>query len=185
MRLTSEIGDRISPGRNSPLAIRSPAFVSAPSKRSFSNVNCPIFACSVFTSPPKTPAAPSRSWLFHCVIWLACTSNCRANSKSAFSPFYAAKATFALNAAVWFRRGHLPVQSPLSSHIRPVQTRFSTYPRVQFSRATSCVYRSSGLPNPDCRKQALHSPPARLDPYPNFLRNSFCHPRQVASSKSF
>jgi hypothetical protein len=32
------------------LALRSPAFVSAPSKKSFSNVNCPIFACSVFIS---------------------------------------------------------------------------------------------------------------------------------------
>ena len=63
-------------------ALSSPALVSAPSKKSFSSVSSPILACSVFrstaavagsalASPPKTPAAPSRSWLFHCVIWLA------------------------------------------------------------------------------------------------------------------
>lgn len=28
----------------------------------------------------ETPVAPSRSWSFHCLIWLACTSNCWDNS---------------------------------------------------------------------------------------------------------
>ena len=38
---------------------------------------------------------------------IAKASNCCANSNSVFSPFNAAKATFALNAAVWFLRGRL------------------------------------------------------------------------------
>src|ERR1022692_3428276 len=87
-------------------ALRSPALVSAPSKKSFSRVSAPILACSVlrstadaagsvFDSPPKTPTAPSSNWLFHCVIWLACTSNCSANSDSVFSPLMAVGRLFA------------------------------------------------------------------------------------------
>src|SRR4051794_13981844 len=64
------------------LALTRPALVSAPSKKSFSSVSSPILAWSVFTStageagatvplPPNTPVAPSSSWAFHCVIWLA------------------------------------------------------------------------------------------------------------------
>src|ERR1017187_3692170 len=75
-------------------------------------------ADSPFASPPKTPIAPSKSWLFHCVIWLACTSNSCANSESVFSPLMAAKATFALKVAVWFRRGRLLICSPHPSHFR-------------------------------------------------------------------
>src|SRR6202163_2815269 len=52
------------------LALSSPALVTAPSKKSFSSVSSPIFACSDFTSTvgctaplpppePKTSAAPS------------------------------------------------------------------------------------------------------------------------------
>jgi hypothetical protein len=137
------------------LALSNPALVSTPSKKSFSRVNWPIFACSVFpstaasagsafASPPKTPAAPSSYWLFHGVIWLACTSNCCANSVRGFSPSHAARATFALNAAVWFRRERLLMPSPVSGHLRPVQTRPSTFPWVQFSRATP-------IPLPCCR----------------------------------
>ena len=66
----------------------SPAFPSAPDKKSFTSVSSPILACSVFTSItgaaallrvslPNTPAAPSRSCPCHCVIWFGCTSNCR------------------------------------------------------------------------------------------------------------
>ena len=36
------------------------------------------------------------------MIWLPCTSYFAASSASVLSPFSAAKATFALNAAVWF-----------------------------------------------------------------------------------
>jgi hypothetical protein len=36
-------------------------------------------------------------------------SNCCANSASVFSPLTAAKATFALKAGVWFRRGRLVI----------------------------------------------------------------------------
>ena len=39
-------------------------------------------------------------------------SNCCANSASVFSPFMAAKATFALKVGVWFRRGLLLIVSP-------------------------------------------------------------------------
>ncbi len=52
-------------------SLSNPALVSAPAKKSFVSVNSPISACSSFTSmgggpsalpsPPKTPAAPSRS----------------------------------------------------------------------------------------------------------------------------
>src|SRR5450631_1116467 len=104
-------------------ALNSPALVSAPSKKSFSSVNSPILAWRVLTSTvdvaasalaslPKTPTAPSSNWLFHCVIWLACTSNCCASSASVFSPLRAARATFALKAGVWFRRVRFPMCSP-------------------------------------------------------------------------
>src|ERR1019366_337551 len=116
--------------------LSSPALVSAPSKKSFSSVRAPILACrvlrstvapgSAFASPPKTPTAPSSNWLFHCVIWLACTSNCSANSDSVFSPLIAANATFALKVAVWFRRGRLLICSPLPGHLRPRAKRTST-----------------------------------------------------------
>ena len=77
-------------------ALKRPAFESALSKKSRSRLNSPILACSLVASTladscslasPKTPSAPSRSWLFHCVIWFACTSNCWANSERVFSPF--------------------------------------------------------------------------------------------------
>src|SRR2546427_8301398 len=57
-------------------ALSNPALLSAPSKKSFSNVSSPIFACSDFTSTagciaplplpgPKTSAAPPSSCAFH------------------------------------------------------------------------------------------------------------------------
>ena len=90
------------------LALRRPAFVSAPSKKSFSSGNWPNLRMERLQvhggpgppSPPKIPAAPSSNRPFHYMIWLACTSNCCANSAMIFSPFNAAVATFALNAAV-------------------------------------------------------------------------------------
>ena len=61
-------------------ALSSPALVSAPSKKSFSRVNCADLGVKRLHVDSgrgliglgfaaKTPAAPSRSWLFHCVIW--------------------------------------------------------------------------------------------------------------------
>ena len=59
-------------------ALSNPALLSAPSKKSFSNVSSPIFACSDFTSTagcaaPCRPldqniAAPPSSCAFHDVI---------------------------------------------------------------------------------------------------------------------
>src|SRR5271167_667833 len=60
-------------------ALSRPALLSAPPKKSFSSVSSPIFACSDFKSTaavagpvpakgPNTPAAPSSSCAFHCVI---------------------------------------------------------------------------------------------------------------------
>src|SRR3954454_15976264 len=62
-------------------ALGKPALPSAPAKKSFSSVSSPILAWSpvpstagplpsVRLSDPNTPAAPSRSCAFHCVIWL-------------------------------------------------------------------------------------------------------------------
>src|SRR6187455_2775139 len=64
-------------------------------------------------------------------------SNCCANSASVFSPLTAAKATFALNAGVWFRRGRLVIVSPMRHAYWPLSGRNSTYPDVQISRASS------------------------------------------------
>src|SRR6185436_12852539 len=46
-------------------------------------------------------------------------SNCCANSASVFSPLTAAKATFALKAGVWFRRGRLVIASPVRHAVWP------------------------------------------------------------------
>src|SRR5277367_2429638 len=60
-------------------------FPSAPSKKEFSIVSSPIFACSsrmrslpsaASTSPPKIAAAFSSSSVFQAVTWVACTSWC-------------------------------------------------------------------------------------------------------------
>src|SRR5450759_47549 len=70
-------------------ALASPTRPSATSKKSFSNVSWPILACMSFVLGPCSPPYFSTS------------------SASVLSPFNAAKATFALNAAVWFRLGLL------------------------------------------------------------------------------
>src|SRR5215207_6101615 len=124
-----------------------PALPSALSKKSLARVSSPILACSVFTSiggasvpafsDPNTPAAPSSNCAFHWVIWLGCTSNCWANSARVFSPFTAARATFALKAGVWFRRGRLLMVSPVWQPFWPRSGRNSTYPAVQIRRASS------------------------------------------------
>src|SRR4030081_2549537 len=61
-------------------ALSNPALVSAPSKKSFSSVSSPSFACSDFASTvgvtgavlpdPNTSAAPPSSCAFHVVTWL-------------------------------------------------------------------------------------------------------------------
>jgi len=104
-------------------ALNKPALPSAPDKKSFSSVNSPIFACSIFTSTavaaslaaeldPNTSAAPSSRCAFHAVIWFGWTSYSCANSASVFSPLMAANATFALKAGLWFRRARLVILAP-------------------------------------------------------------------------
>src|SRR3954452_1401628 len=62
------------------------------------------------------------------MIWLGWTSNCWASSASVFSPLTAARATFALKAGVWFRRGRLLIVSPALRPSWPPSGRDSTYP---------------------------------------------------------
>src|SRR3954447_8722336 len=124
-----------------------PALASACSKKSLARVSSPILACSVFTSTggvaeaavsaPNTSAAPSRSWAFHWVIWLGWTSKCWANSARVLSPFTAARATLALKAGEWFRRGRLLMVSPVWQPFWLRSGRNSTYPSVQIPRAGS------------------------------------------------
>src|SRR3954469_22523491 len=61
----------------------------------------------------------------------------RFNSASVLSPRTAARATFALKAAVWFRRGRLVIVSPGLQPFWLLSGRNSTYPAVQISRASS------------------------------------------------
>src|SRR3954452_11739242 len=68
-------------------------------------------------------------------------SNCLANSASVLSPRTAAKATFALKAGVWFRRGRLVIVSPVRHISWPLSGRNSTYPAAQISRASSVMLR--------------------------------------------
>src|SRR5215204_6426612 len=152
-----------------------PALPSACSKKSLAKVSSPILACSVFTSTggfaaaafsaPNTPAAPSRSCAFHWVIWLGCTSNCCANSARVFSPLKAARATLALKAAEWFRRGLLLIASPVQQPLWLLSGRNSTYPAVQISRASSengCTRRLA------CSVFGqLRSTPRKLPPLPS------------------
>src|SRR5204863_4163879 len=73
------LADRqIVPAVNHRFALSNPALLSAPSKKSFSNVSSPIFACSAFTSTtgsaalapprPKISDAPFSSCTFQIVI---------------------------------------------------------------------------------------------------------------------
>src|ERR1700677_3728797 len=84
-------------------------FPSAPSKKEFSIVSSPIFACrsrmrslpsAASTSPPKIPAAFSSSSVFQAVTWVACTSWWAAICATVFSPRIASRATRALNAEI-------------------------------------------------------------------------------------
>jgi hypothetical protein len=62
-------------------------------------------------------------------------SNCSANSASVFSPLIAVRATFALNAAVWFLRGRLLIPSPLHSHLKAAGEQnfhLSTCPNLRY-----------------------------------------------------
>src|SRR6516162_9879516 len=139
---------QIVPAVNHRFALSNPALLSAPSKKSFSNVSSPILACSAFTSTtgsaalpasgPKTSAAPPSSCAFQVVIWLGCTSNCSESCASVRSPLIAARATFALKAGVWFRRSRRFMVSPdLQAPACPLSGRNSTYRPVQNSGATS------------------------------------------------
>ena len=87
---------------------------------------------------PNTSDARSSNWVFHCVIWFGCTSNWLASSARVLSPRTAARATFALKAAEWLRRGRLAFLAPVSrGTMMPHSGSDSTYTTVQISGATS------------------------------------------------
>jgi len=86
----------------------------------------------------NTSAARCNNSIFHCVIWFGCTSNRSASCTSVWSPFTAANATFALNAAEWLRRGRFIFSAPFISGIMiAAKSRAVTYNHVQISGATS------------------------------------------------
>jgi hypothetical protein len=84
------------------------------------------FAGSAWPSNPKTPEAPSSNYPRQIVIWFGWTSNCCTSSASVFSPFTAAKATFALKAGLWFRRVPFVICSPVQQPSWPPSGRNST-----------------------------------------------------------
>jgi hypothetical protein len=116
---------------------------------SFSSANWPILACSVLMSGPpsrfsaavaNTSAARCNNSVFHCVIWFGWTSNRSASCTSVYSPFTAANATLALNAAEWLRRGRLMLSAPfISGAIIAAKCRAVTYTPVQIPGATSDI----------------------------------------------
>ncbi len=109
------------------LPLSNPALLSAPCKKSFSSVSCPILACnslrstngsSCLLSAPNTSATRSNNCLRHSLIWVGCRSCLCAISARVFSPRTASSATCALNAGEWFRRGLLLIScSSLSGPI--------------------------------------------------------------------
>src|SRR3954471_4695827 len=130
------------------LALSRPALLRAPSQKSFVRVSSPILAWriltstggapgSVLASAPNTPAAPSRSSVFQAVIWFGWTSSCCASSASVFSPWMAARATFALKAGLWFRRDRRVIVSPARQPSWPLSGRNATYRPVRIRRASS------------------------------------------------
>src|SRR6201981_1621365 len=148
-------------------ALSNPALVSAPSKKSFSSVSSPILACSDFTSTagvagvpppgPKISEALASSCDFHVVIWLGWTSKCSASWAIVRSPLMAARATFALKAGEWFRRGRLLMGSPVHGDYRRYQAEIplialSKFPRPALSRSCGPDRRR---PRYDLRRAAM------------------------------
>ena len=70
-------------------------------------------------------------------LWFGCTSKTCVSSVGVFSPFTAAKATFALKAGLWFRRDPLVMSSPDGRRYSPQSGGKSTYRPVQFLEASS------------------------------------------------
>jgi hypothetical protein len=105
-------------------ALSNPALVSAPSKKSFSSVSCPILACSALRSTGgslgRHRAAEHAGGALHqlprhSVTWLGCTSCFCAISAIVLPSAKASNATLALNAAEWLRRGLLLMLSAPST----------------------------------------------------------------------
>src|SRR6202022_4756622 len=125
-------------------ALSHPALVSAPSKKSFSSVSSPILACSDFTSTagvagvpppgPKISEALASSCDFHVVIWLGWAWKCSASWAMVRSPLTAARATFALKAGEWFRRGRLLMVSPVHGDYRRCQAEIPLIVLSKFPR---------------------------------------------------
>src|SRR6185503_6851288 len=122
---------------------------SALDKKSNSSACWPILACRAFTSIDgsrcslsltNASAALATSWRRHSVIWLGCTSKRWASSASGAVPSIAAKATLALNAGEWLRRGRRIGNGPPGwREYRLVERRFPLISPVQIPQATSVL----------------------------------------------
>jgi hypothetical protein len=92
---------------NHRVALSHPALMSAPSQQSCSSASCPIVAGRVLSSgvsavgfaPPNTSAARASKGGFPSVLRVGWMRTCAANAASVLSPFMAANATCALEAA--------------------------------------------------------------------------------------
>jgi len=111
-------------GSDHRFALSMPALPSAPSKKSFSSVNSPIFAWSAFKSTvgpmgaglglgPKYSGSPLQKLCFPLRDLVDVHVGIVAPTRPASSPpFRAANATFASNAGLWFRRTRFVIVSP-------------------------------------------------------------------------
>ena len=161
-------GERVRPVDHR-VALSRPALPSACSKKSFSSASSPKFAWSVFTPtggspgpPRKTPAAPERSWSFHAVIRPGWRSNRLANSASMPSFRTAARATFALKAGAWLRRGRFDI-----GDFSAVANMSPGEPAVHSAN----LFRQ---PRPLHSSHAPDCPGARLAISPSSRRDCFC-----------
>src|ERR1022692_4771690 len=159
-------------GVNHRFALNRPALTSAVSKKSFSSVSSPILACIRVTSTltcssalssPKTPIAPSCNRVFQSVIWLGWTSNCCDNSARVLSPFSAARATFALKVALWFRRGRRVIVAPRFCHLNGRQgTTLPLIPLSEFPKPAQSLLLVSAI------LMVVREQPFHLSRCPNF-----------------
>ena len=110
---------------------------------------------------PNTAGAPSRSWRFHLVITLGWTSKRLAISMIGCSPLIASRATLALKAGEWLRRGRrgtvgAPPRSAAAEqyHLSGCPISPGHFPRRRSSRSRR---RSSRAKSSDQGKDMAHA----------------------------